>query len=125
MAFTGTPVVKQIADNVVRITGVSLGVAADGVIMLHGAVSPPTGAIVLPEGFIVNTYQYSNTAGGVVTLQDCIDVTVKRASTGATTTIPISTVKTGTTHADFRATLTNGDAEDVTSDLEIYVRNHT
>jgi hypothetical protein len=124
MAFTGTPVVKQITDGMVRITGVSLGVAAAGVIMLHGAASPPVGAIVLPEGFIVNTYEYSNTPG-LVTLQDCIDVTCKRASTGATTTIPISTVKTGTTHADFRATLTNGDAEDVTSDLEIYVRNHT
>jgi hypothetical protein len=123
MAFTGTPVVKQISDRMVRITGVSLAAAAAGVIMLHGAVSPPAGAIILPEGFIANTYEYSNTSG-VVTLQDCIDVQTKRASTGASTTVPISTVKTGSTHADFQATLTNGDAEDVTSNLEIYVRNH-
>lgn len=106
----------------VRITGVSLDGAASGVIMLHGAVSPPAGAIVLPEAFIVNTYEYSNVPG-LVTLQDTIDVQTKYAGAGGTI-VPLSTVKTGTTHADFQATITNGDAEGSTAALEIYVRNH-
>lgn len=123
MAFTGTPVVKQVTDRMVRITGVSLAAAASGVIALHGAVSPPVGAVILPEGFIVGTYDYANTPG-VVTLQDAVDVQAKIAATGTTTSVPIATIKTGTTPADFLATLTNGDDDGATALLEIYVRNH-
>jgi len=121
MAFTGTATVKQISDRLVRITGLSLASAASGVIVPFGAVSPPAGSVVLPQSFHPQTYAYGT---GTVTLQDCIEVTAEPAATGVATAIPVSTVKTGTTVADFAATLTNTHGSLATPALEIIVRNH-
>lgn|SRR5512142_35811 len=128
MAFTGTPVVKQVSDGIVRITGgeggLSLAAGASGVIVLHGAVTPPPGAIILPVSFQPHTYEFSNIPGGLVTLQDSIDVSNQPAAPGTATAIPVATVKTGTTPADFAITLTNTHGATATPNLEIYVKFH-
>lgn len=127
MAFTGTPVVKQVSDGIVRITagegGLSLAAGASGVIVLHGAVAPPPGAVILPVSFQPHIYEFSNIPG-MVTLQDSIDVSNQPAAVGTATAIPVATVKTGTTPADFAITLTNTHGATPTPNLEIYVKFH-
>jgi hypothetical protein len=123
MAFTGTPVVKQISDRMVRITEVSLASAAAGTIVLTGAVSPPSGSVTLPSAFQPTPYAYG-TETALVTLQDAIEATNQAAAIGVATAIPVSTVKTGTTPADFVITLTNTHGSLATPALEIYVRWH-
>lgn len=127
MSFTGTPVVKQISDGIVRITagegGLSLAAGASGVIVLHGAVAPPVGAVILPISFQPHPYEFSNIPG-LVTLQDSIDVTNQPAAVATATAIPVATVKTGTTPADFAITLTNTHGATATPNLEIYVKFH-
>lgn len=118
MAFTGTAVVTQISDSIVRITGLSLAAAAAGTIGLFGATGTAPG-VTLPESFKTLHYTY---AGHNVPFADCIDVSVG-FSTVVGQTPPIAVVKTGTTVLDFRATLTNGFAS-VSSGLEIYVKFH-
>ncbi len=112
MAFTGTPVVKQVSGNVCRITGISLGLGASGTISLHGG----TGAVKLPAGFQPGPY-------AAVTLQDAVDVDAKPAAAGATA-IPVQVTKTGTTPTDFLATLTNGSGTNSPA-LEIYAKFHS
>jgi len=127
MAFTGTAVVKQVSDGIVRIAGgeggLSLAAGASGVIVLHGAVTPPVGAVILPVSLQPHPYEFSNIPG-VVTLQDSIDVSNQPAAVGTATAIPVATVKSGTTTADFAITLTNTHATTATPPLEIYVKFH-
>ncbi len=118
MAFTGTAVVKQISDSIVRITGLSLAAAASGTIGLFGATGTAPG-VTLPASFKTLHYAY---AGVNVPFADCIDVSIG-FSTVVGQTPPMAVVKTGTTLADFRATITNGFAS-VSSGLEIYVKFH-
>jgi len=100
MAFTGTPVVKQIADNKVRITGISLANGANGTIGLHGATGSPPG-VTLPEAFKTMHYDYD---GVNVPFQDAISLTINlTAGTGG---LPVQ-AKSGTTVGDFRITLTD------------------
>ncbi len=115
MAFTGTPVVVQVSDEVCRITGVSLVAAAAGTISLHGGA----GEIVLPTGF-------QPKPDGNVTLVDALDVSNK-IDAAAAAFYPVWVGKTGSTPTTFLATLTNGasiEGHD-TSELEIYVKFHT
>ncbi len=121
MAFTGTATVVPISDRIVRITGLSLASGASGVIVPFGAVSPPAGSVTLPNSFQPKTYTYLDTP---VTLQDSIEVTCEPAATGTATAIPVSTVKAGTTVANFTATLTNTHGSIATPALEIFVRFH-
>jgi hypothetical protein len=123
MAFTGTAVVKQISDREVRITGVSLAQAASGTIVLHGAVSPPAGSVTLPSSFQPAPYAYG-TDTALVSLQDALSIDVRPAATNITVAVPLAVVKTGTTPADFVATLTNPGAVGASAALEIYVRFH-
>jgi hypothetical protein len=125
MAFTGTPVVKQVTDRQVRITGVSLAQGASGVIVLHPFTTPPGGAVVLPVGFQPHTYEYANVPG-LVTLQDSISVLINVAATNVAVAVPIAVVKTGTLPTDFTITVTNpGIIEDPNSAaLEIYIFFH-
>jgi hypothetical protein len=119
MAFTGSPVVKQVSDSIVRITGVSLTAGANGTIGLDGATGAAPG-IRLPDAFDPQPYGYG---GQTVSLSDMLDVTTKPADTTNPESVPISVVKTGTTVADWRCTITNTFAS-VSPGLEIYVKLH-
>lgn len=120
MAFTGTAVVTQISDQMVRITGLSLVAGAAGTIGLPGATGSTPG-VTLPAGFKAEHYTYGANA---VAFQDAIEVSAQAAATGVATAIPVAIVKSGTTQADFRATLTNTHATLATPNLEIMVRYH-
>lgn len=119
MAFTGTPVITQISDSIVRITGVSLAAGAAGIIGLHG--STVSGAVKLPRAFQPKPYEYETHP---IPMADSVDVSVKPAAVGVATAIPFAVVKTGTTEQDFVATITNTHASLATPNLEIYVKFH-
>lgn len=107
MAFTGTPTVLRVSQNRFRITGLSLGIGAAGTI----AMAPGSGEVEL-------TAQDWQPQDGVdlaeATKVDCVLVS------GATVAPAVGVVKTGTTQANFLATLTNlGPA--ATGALEIMV----
>jgi hypothetical protein len=115
MAFTGTPVVTKVSDKCWRITGVTLAGDASGTIGFSDKTSLAECSIVGP-----NWQPYALSDGDVVGLQDAFKVTVG-FSTDVTTPVPISVVKTGTTHLLFAATLHNDTAATVSPSLEIYV----
>lgn len=117
MAFTGTPVVHLVSEGMVRVTGVSLASGASGTISLSGG----TGEVKLPAQFAPKTYAIE---GSTVALADQVDCTNKPA-TAVTTSIPITTAKTGTTPADFLITLTNAHGSLTSPGLELYIRDHT
>lgn len=119
MAFTGTPVVTQVTDSIVRITGVSLAAGASGVIALSGQSGSPTPDIVLPPAFKTEGMTF---LGQPVGLQDMLDITVQLAS-DVNEAKPIAITKTGTTAANFRGTIKNN-AGSVSGSLEIYIKNH-
>ena len=128
MAFpVGVParVIKQVTDRMVRISqpGVgaevafALGAGATGTIGLHKKLVAAD--ITLPEGFMPGDYKR---AGADVSLQDSIDVKVRRVGSGAVP-MPLTIVKTGTTPEDFEISITNGGGN-TTGQLEIYVEFH-
>jgi hypothetical protein len=91
-----------------------------GTIGLHGETGTPP-EVILPVGFQPLTYQYGNVPG-LVSLQDSI--TVEVAAAGAVTNaLQVNVVKTGTTAADFRATVTNSSGS-ASPALEMYVKFH-
>jgi hypothetical protein len=120
MAFVGTATIVQIADGIVRITGVSLaGAGGSGIIGL----SDHTGAAVdvaLPAGFQPSPYVHD---GVTINLSDMIDVTTT-PNTSLADFRPPAVVKTGTTTAAWRCTISNAFAS-ATTGLEIYVKLHT
>lgn len=121
MAFTGTATIKQVSDSIVRITGLSLGAGpVSGTIGLHTETGGAPD-VVLPVGFQPLTYQYGNVPG-LVSLQDSITVDVYAAG-AVTNALQVSVVKTGTTPADFRATVTNSSGS-ASPALEMYVKFH-
>lgn len=119
MAFTGSAVVQQVSDGVVRITGLSLASAASGTIGLFGNSGSP--GVRLPDAFNPAPYVAEGVA---VPLAASLDVTVAPAAVGVATAIPFAVVKSGTTAADFLATITNTHGSLATPNLEIYVRFH-
>lgn len=110
MAFTGTPVVEQVADNLFRITGVSLASGADGTISFSDATIPGEVLLVAPDW----------DPAGAVSLQDGVWLTMNPV-TDAGAAVAIRVVKTGTDHSDFLVTLTNDDGSLSSGELEIYV----
>lgn len=116
MAFTGVAVISRVADRLFRITGLSLAAAAVGTIGLDGG----TGEVDLNTGGMWGAYK--DAAGATVSIQDSIHVEIGLAGVAAVAPA-IQTVKTGTTVADFLATLTNGGAAP-SGALEIYVEYH-
>jgi hypothetical protein len=121
MAFTGVAVVKQVADNLVRITGISLASAgASGTIGLFPKTVAPN--VRLPEGLKAHA---DSRPSGDVSLQDSIQVEINNTSNAAVAQ-PIQVVKTGTKPEDFVITLTNNSAVEGGDSglLEIYVRWH-
>lgn len=122
MAFTGVAVIKQVADNLVRITGLSL--AAEGVtgtIALFESLVVP--GVRLPEGFQPRVFSRPNNSN--VSLQDSVQVYFTYEDTGASADA-ISVVKTGDDPTDFLITMTNNAAVEGgdSGDLDIYVRFH-
>lgn len=115
MAFTGTATIKPISDRCVRVTGLTLAGAAVGTIGLHGKTVSPD--VSLPASFNPQPYGYE---GAKVTLIDSVRVTMN-VDTSVTTLVPVSVVKTGTTHADFVITFTNTTVATTSAELEIYV----
>lgn len=113
MAFTGAPVVQKVTDRCFRITGVSLAGDASGTIGFSDKTVAAEASIVAPDW---QPYELE----GVVSLIDMVKVTVNIV-TDVTTPVPISVVKTGTTHAAFVITLHNDTAATASGDLEIYV----
>jgi len=126
MAFSGTPVVTLVTDNLVRISPGSgeedsfvLEPGQSGTITLFGGA--PAGDVVLPETFQPADYV---SAGGDIGLQDSIQVSVTPLSQSSIVQ-PISVEKTGTTEANFVITLTNSSGDESGGpELEIYVRFH-
>lgn len=115
MAFTGAAVVKKISDRLFRITGVSLAADASGTIGFSDKTVAPEVELEAPTW---DPY-------GEVTLQDAVQVKMNPV-TDVSAAVPISVVKTGTTHADFVITLHNDNAGGgaASADLEIYVEFH-
>lgn len=111
MAFTGTPVIEKIADNLFRITGVSLAGDASGTIGFSDKAVAAEVSMVAPDWDPL----------GTVSLIDGVQVSITLLS-DVTSAVPISVVKTGTTHADFVITLHNDSAATASAELEIYVR---
>ena len=118
MAFTGSPVIQQISDRTVRITGVSLAFGASGILGLHGGAVG--GAVALPASFKPHDYHYQPTDNDV-SFQESVRVTINPVTDVSNFGIPIRVVKTGTVVADFAITLTNDAAGTGSGDLEIYV----
>jgi hypothetical protein len=125
MAFVGTPVVKQVAEGLFRITGVLLegsGANDTGTIALDGYAG--VADIVLPN---TDEWQpYAPLGGTPVSLQDAVSVLINRTTNNGILVIPVDVVKTGTTHEDFLVVLHNSsDPEGTdTPELEIYIRFH-
>lgn len=121
MAFTGVAVIQQVADDLVRITGVSLIGGASGTIGLHEDAGTPN--VRLPAAF--KPRDFTGPEGQHVALQDSIQVQVIYVATGSSLDA-IRVVKTGTTPENFVATLTNEVLVEgpPSGNLEIYVRFH-
>jgi hypothetical protein len=111
MAFTGTAVVELIAGDLVRITGLSLGISANGTIGLFGDATADEN---LPDNF--NPVPYAD-----VNLSDAIQVLVQQDGSGT----PLATMMLTVAKAEspFQITITNLIAT-ATGGLEIYVRYH-
>ncbi len=118
MAFTGTPVVEQLNDHIVRITGISLAASVAGTIGLTGATGTPPD-ITLPAAFTAQVYSYN---GSSVSLQaQIICWTPIPSTTGPFTNLACSVDKTGTAVTDFRITISNTNSGLATQPLEIYI----
>ncbi len=117
MAFTGTAVIQQISDSVVRITGLSLANAASGTISLAAGA----GDVKMPASYDPRPYSHSQTSGTgallTVDLAEAIEVGIS-ADTAVTVAPAIQVEKAA---SPFLITLTNGGAA-ASGGLEIYVR---
>lgn len=116
MAFIGVPVIQKVTDKCWRLTGVRLLPAATGTIGFSDKTAPAEVSIHAP------TWQ-PHELDGIVSLQDLVVVSVDVAS-DVDEAVPISVVKTGTTHGDFQIALRNTMIPDggfTTGQLEIYI----
>lgn len=120
MAFTGTAAITKVADNCYRITGLSLANAAAGTIAL-GEYAGAADVEIAGTGW--NRYETSGLHGGMVELDDSVDVQVKIAQADAAIVEDVAVTKAGNGPTDFIATVTNLGTE-ATGALEIYVRFH-
>ena len=119
MAFTGTAVVTQISDRMLRITGLSLAGSASGTIGLHGATgSAPD--VTLPVAFQPQAYRYGDTE---VALADAVKIEWLPNSSPVASFLAVDTTKSGTTAADFRITLHNSSGS-ASPAFEMYVSFH-
>ncbi len=121
MAFTGTPVVTQVTDRLVRITGLSLAKSVAGTIGLNG---DGTAGVQLPAGFQPQLLA-STTIGTALTPSDVIRCDVNPAGANADPSTNVHITKAGAAFSTpFQITITNDDATDATPALEIWVSYH-
>lgn len=113
MAFTGTPTVTKISDNLFRITGVSLAGDASGTIGLSQDATPSEVALVAPGWG----------PRGDLDLTELVEIRISLA-TDVTSAVPISIAKAGGTPQTFQATLHNDSAATASAELEIWVEYH-
>ena len=111
MPFTGTAVFEEVADDLVRVTGLSL--AAAGANGNFGLAGDAGAEIELPARFQPRDY-------GDVTLSESVQVDIQRTSNEANALV-LQVVKT---EGPFRITITNNDAANASGDLEFYIRFH-
>lgn len=102
MPFTGIPVVKEVSDGLVRITGLALPLGQAGTIALHSATLAP--GIRLPVQFKPQDYAYPLAED--VTIQDSVQVLVNQVLPG-TEAVSIGVLKSGTNPANFAIQLVN------------------
>jgi hypothetical protein len=114
MAFTGTPTIQRITDSCFRITDVTLAGDASGTIGFSDKTVAAEVSIPAPAW---EPYELD----GTVSLIDMVQVLIG-FTTDVTTPVPVSALKTGTTHLDFVITLHNDTAATVSPSLEIYVQ---
>jgi len=120
--FTGVPVVTQVANDLVRIAGVSLGSGATGTISLKQGA----GEVKLPSGIIWGPYGGDNDGDGMVTLDESVEVSWTFVSDPADNSGQIYVAKAdGDDPAQFLISLINADAsEGQSAEMEIYLRFH-
>lgn len=120
MAFTGTPALQKLGNNKFRIAG-GITLAGDASGTIGFSDKSVAAEVSLPAP---NWQPYSVGAGSAatvnVTLIEAIQVDIT-VQTDVTSAVPISVVKTGTTHADFVITLHNDSAATVSGELEIWI----
>jgi hypothetical protein len=122
MPFGGVPVIQQINDHTVRITGVDLASNVvvpgnNGTIALAGG---PAADITLPATFKAHVGSYG---GNSVGLQESIDININPVSINILTNLQPSVAKTGGVAdvSDFLITITNLSATLTTQTLEIVI----
>lgn len=112
MTFTGTPIVTNVTDNCIRITGVSLGNdGAAGNIGFDDSIIPPEVAIQAPGW---QPYVLENQA---ISLSDLIQVEVFFVGAGEQNVV---VTKEGDSHEDFRIRIQNVGGNN-TGQFEIYL----
>lgn len=124
MAFVGTPVVTQVTDAMVRISGISLNEQTSGTIGLFGCLATPD--IVLPEAFSPRLYSYQG-PGHVLSLADVVDVTAHFISQVGSPAGSVAVGKIGSTVANFEIQIASPAYQDVEAgnpQIEIYIRYH-
>lgn len=119
VSFQGTPVIHQVSDRIVRITGLSLVAGDSGEIALFGHADLGIRGYLLPEKFMPSSYKYF---GSDVPLSDMLSVSLNPI-TAVATLVPIRVVKSGTKPSDFLFTFTN-DGAVTSAQLEMYFRIH-
>jgi hypothetical protein len=104
MAFTGTGLVEEVSDGLVRVSGISIGPGAIGTIGLSSSLIPFHGMlpdIRLPARFMPDAYAN-------VSLLSAIQVTCSVVfDGGADFVIPISVAKSGATPTNFLIAVAN------------------
>lgn len=117
MAFTGSAVICQVTDSLVRITGLSLAKTAVGTISCGAS----GGDVNMPTTFKPEVYPYAN---ALLVPSDVIDCQIVPAGSHVGTNLPYL-VKAGATFATpFLITITNPDATNATPALEIWLKFH-
>lgn len=117
MAFGGTPVIVQVNDRLVRITGVNLASSnTSGTIGLTGSSGSPN--ITLPAAFKAAGFTYG---GSPVAITDAVRVNINMITSGPLTNLMPAVSKTGTTTSDFLITITNTSASLTTQTMEIEI----
>jgi len=120
MSFIGTPVITQITDAMVRITGISLAEINTGTIGLFGSLATPD--IVLPEAFNPKPYTYQ---GHVLGIADVVDVSAHFVSQLGNPRGSLAIGKTGTTPQNFQISIASPLFDEAGQPgIEIYVRYH-
>ncbi len=107
--------IKKVTGTCFRVLLDALAGGASVVIGFSDKTAPPDLEMNAPN------WQPSRVDGEIVSLQDAIKVGTPIPRTDVNVAIPVSIVKSGTTHLDFAITVHNDTAATVSGTLELYV----